>query len=101
DMLPHVNAGTLSEAELRLLKPVSVSMGMMLETVSRRLTQRGQAHYACPDKVPIQRLRTLERAGRLDVPFTTGILIGIGETWEERIDTLLAIQQLHLSHGHI
>lgn len=101
DLLPHINAGTLSEVELRMLKPVSASMGMMLETVSRRLTERGQAHYACPDKVPVQRLRTLERAGRLDVPFTTGILIGIGETWEERVDTLLAIQESHLSHGHI
>lgn len=100
-LLPHINAGTLSEAELRLLKPVSASMGMMLETVSRRLTQRGQAHYACPDKVPVQRLRTLERAGRLDVPFTTGILIGIGETWEERVDTLLAIEARHQRYGHI
>lgn len=100
-LLPHVNAGTLSEAELRMLKPVSVSMGMMLESVSRRLTRQGQAHYACPDKVPVQRLRTLDRAGRLDVPFTTGILIGIGETWEERVDTLLAIQELHKTYGHI
>lgn len=100
-MLPHINAGTLSDDELRLLKPVSASMGMMLETVSRRLTRRGHAHHACPDKVPVQRLRTLESAGRLDVPFTTGILIGIGETWEERVDTLMAIQERHQSYGHI
>ncbi len=76
-------------------------MGMMLESTSRRLTRKGQAHYACPDKVPRQRLRTLERAGRHSVPFTTGILIGIGETWEERVDALLAIQEVHERYGHI
>lgn len=100
-LLPHVNAGTLSEADVARLKPVSVSMGMMLENVSRRLLQRGEAHFACPDKVPVQRLRTLERAGRQGVPFTTGILIGIGETWAERVDSLLAINDLHLRYGHI
>lgn len=101
DMLPHINAGTLTEEELIKLKPVSASMGMMLETVSRRLLQKGQVHYACPDKVPVQRLRTLERAGHQNVPFTTGILIGIGETWEERIDSLIAINDIHLKYGHI
>ncbi|MDR5903546.1 7,8-didemethyl-8-hydroxy-5-deazariboflavin synthase CofG [Halomonas icarae] len=101
DLLPHVNAGTLSDTEIARLKPVSVSMGMMLENISRRLLQRGQAHYACPDKVPVQRLRTLERAGQHGVPFTTGILIGIGETWAERVDSLMAINALHQSHGHI
>ncbi|WP_193075497.1 7,8-didemethyl-8-hydroxy-5-deazariboflavin synthase CofG [Pseudomonas sp. FME51] len=100
-MLPHVNAGTLSEADIRLLKPHSVSMGMMLENVSRRLIAKGGAHYACPDKVPVQRIRTLDRAGRLGVPFTTGILIGIGETWAERVDSLMTINNLHLEHGHI
>ncbi|MDL4863269.1 7,8-didemethyl-8-hydroxy-5-deazariboflavin synthase CofG [Halomonas elongata] len=100
-LLPHVNAGTLSNEEVACLKPVSVSMGMMLENISRRLLQRGQAHYACPDKVPVLRLRTLERAGRHEVPFTTGILIGIGETWEERVDSLLAINDLHRRHGHV
>lgn len=100
-LLPHVNAGTLSDEEVARLKPVSVSMGMMLENVSRRLLQRGQAHFACPDKVPLQRLRTLERAGRHGVPFTTGILIGIGETWEERVDSLLAINTQHRHYGHI
>jgi len=101
DMLPHVNAGTLTEEELIKLKPVSASMGMMLETVSRRLLEKGQVHYACPDKVPVQRLRTLERAGSQNIPFTTGILIGIGETWEERIDSLLAINDIHQKYGHI
>lgn len=101
DLLPHVNAGTLSDNEVARLKPVSVSMGMMLENISRRLLQRGQAHYACPDKVPAQRLRTLERTGQHGVPFTTGILIGIGETWEERVDSLMEINAQHQSHGHI
>lgn len=100
-LLPHVNAGTLSDEEVARLKPVSVSMGMMLENISRRLLQRGEAHYACPDKVPVQRLRTLERAGRHGVPFTTGILIGIGETWEERVDSLLAINAQHRHYGHV
>lgn len=100
-LLPHVNAGTLSDGEIARLRPVSASMGMMLENVSRRLTRRGEAHFACPDKVPVQRLRTLERAGRQGVPFTTGMLIGIGETWAERIDTLEAINSLHRRYGHI
>ncbi len=100
-LIPHVNAGTLSSEEIEMLKPVSGSMGMMLETVSRRLMGEGMAHHACPDKVPIQRLRTLERAGRARVPFTTGILIGIGETFVERVDSLRAIRDAHLRHGHI
>ena len=76
-------------------------MGMMLETVSRRLVRKGMPHYACPDKTPLQRLRTLERAGAKNVPFTTGLLIGIGETWEERIDALNAINASHHRHRHI
>lgn len=100
-LIPHVNAGSLAEDEIAMLKPVSGSMGMMLENVSRRLMQPGMPHYACPDKVPLQRLRTLERAGGARVPFTTGILIGIGETFEERIDSLTAIRDVHRSYGHI
>jgi 7,8-didemethyl-8-hydroxy-5-deazariboflavin synthase CofG subunit len=100
-LIPHVNAGTLNDAELSQLKPFSASMGMMLETASRRLMQPGMAHHACPDKLPIQRLRTLEAAGRAKVPFTTGILIGIGETWNERIDSLFAIDDIHREYGHI
>ncbi len=100
-MIPHVNAGSLAEDEIAMLKPVSGSMGMMLENISRRLTEEGMPHYACPDKVPVQRLRTLERAGRARVPFTTGILIGIGETFEERIDSLKAIRDVHLKYGHL
>jgi 7,8-didemethyl-8-hydroxy-5-deazariboflavin synthase CofG subunit len=100
-LLPHVNAGTLSEDEILRLRPVAASMGMMLETVSRRLTRPGMPHHACPDKVPLQRLRTLERAGAHRVPFTTGLLIGIGETWEERIEALAAIDAAHRRHGHV
>jgi len=100
-LVPHINAGSLAEDEIAMLKPVSGSMGMMLENVSRRLMQPGMPHHACPDKVPLQRLRTLERAGLARVPFTTGILIGIGETWNERIESLQAIREVHLTYGHI
>ncbi len=101
NLLPHVNAGTLSEDEIDILRPVAASMGMMLETISRRLNRKGGAHHACPDKTPIQRLRTLERAGQKRVPFTTGLLIGIGETWQERIEALEAINNSHKTHRHI
>ena len=100
-LLPHVNAGTLSEYELKKLKNVSASMGMMLETTSKRLNKKGEAHYACPDKVPIQRIRTLVAAGSLKVPFTTGILIGIGETFDERIEALLLLEKINNRYGHI
>ena len=100
-LIPHVNTGTLSDAEIAALKPVCGSMGMMLESVSERLLRKGQAHHACPDKVPARRLLTLERAGRSSVPFTTGILIGIGESWDERVQTLSAINDVHTRHGHI
>ena len=100
-LLPHVNAGTLSEYELKKLKNVSASMGMMLETTSKRLNKKGEAHYACPDKVPIQRIRTLVAAGSLEVPFTTGILIGIGETFDERIEALLLLEKINNRYGHI
>jgi len=100
-LLPHVNAGTLTDDEIDMLRPVSASMGMMLETVSRRLARKGMPHYACPDKTPVQRLRTLERAGERGVPFTTGLLIGIGETWKERLESLAAINASHARHGHI
>ena len=100
-LVPHVNAGTLSAEELRRIKAVSGSVGLMLENVSRRLVQFGMAHHACPDKVPLQRLRTLKVAGELTVPTTSGILIGIGETWSERIDSLYALASLHSSYGHL
>lgn len=100
-LLPHVNTGTMDADEFDMLRPVSASMGMMLETMSKRLHREGGPHHACPDKVPVQRLRTLERAGRAQVPFTTGLLIGIGETWEDRIAALRTIQAVHARYGHI
>jgi 7,8-didemethyl-8-hydroxy-5-deazariboflavin synthase CofG subunit len=100
-LLPHVNPGVLSRQEMRELQPVNASMGMMLETASRRLLEPGNAHYRCPDKVPAVRLQALRTAGELRIPFTTGILIGIGETFEERVDALFAIREIHEMYGHI
>ena len=100
-LLPHVNPGVMSEAEIATLRRVSVSQGMMLENVSPRLGERGGPHHGSPDKAPAARLATIEAAGKLKVPFTTGILIGIGETRAERTDSLLAIDALHRRHGHI
>jgi len=100
-LLPHANPGVMSAAELALLRPVSASQGMMLETISDRLGERGGPHYGSPDKRPAVRLDTLRAAGELKIPFTTGILIGIGETRSERIEALLAIRALHERFGHI
>ena len=100
-LLPHANPGVLSEDEVRALREVSVSQGIMLEQTSKRLLGRDMAHWASPDKVPARRLTTLDAAGRLGVPFTTGILIGIGETAEERVDTLLALREQHKRYGHL
>jgi FO synthase len=91
-LLPHLNPGVMSEDWLRRLRPVSVSQGIMLETVAERLAERGGPHFGSPDKAPHKRLETIEAAGRAGVPFTTGVLIGIGETRAERIETLLAIR---------
>lgn len=98
---PHVNPGTLSEAEMASLKDVSASMGLMLETTSERLCGPGGPHEHAPSKHPRARLHTLETAGRLRVAFTTGLLLGIGETPEERVDTLLAIRDAHDRWGHV
>ena len=100
-LLPHVNPGVMTRGELARLREVSVSAGIMLESTSRRLLEKGGPHYGSPDKDPEVRLATLERAGELAVPFTTGILIGIGETRRERIESLLAIRDLEDRHGHI
>jgi len=101
-LLPHLNPGVLSWAELQRLKPVAPSMGMMLETSATRLwSTPGQAHYGSPDKEPAVRLRVLEDAGRVAVPFTTGILIGIGETLDERADSLFAIRRTAREYGHV
>ncbi|HEY6366020.1 MAG TPA: 7,8-didemethyl-8-hydroxy-5-deazariboflavin synthase CofG [Candidatus Binatia bacterium] len=101
ELLPHANPGVMGRADLRRLKEVNVSMGLMLENISDRLTLAGGPHFDAPDKKPVVRLRTIEEAGKLHIPFTTGILIGIGETWQERIDSLFAIGELHKRYGHI
>ena len=100
-LLPHVNAGTMSRDEMVMLRKVSVSQGLMLETVADRLGERGGPHYRSPDKAPAVRLETTRIAGELAVPFTSGILIGIGETRDERLDALFAIRDLHAEFGHI
>ena len=100
-LLPHLNPGILADADYAMLQPYAASMGLMLETVSNRLAQKGGPHFGSPDKVPAVRLETLEAAGRAKVPFTTGLLIGIGETRLERIETLLAIRDSHARHGHV
>jgi FO synthase len=100
-LLPHPNPGLLSAEWISRLAAVSPSMGLMLETVNPALLAPGAAHDNAPDKVPAKRLRTLEEAGKQCVPFTTGLLIGIGETPEDRVETLLAIRDLHDRYGHI
>jgi FO synthase len=100
-LLPHTNAGILSRADMQRLKCVNVSLGLMLENVSPRLCEPGMPHHRAPDKRPSVRLAMLEQAGELEIPFTTGILIGIGETRRERIESLLAIRELHRRFGHI
>jgi FO synthase len=100
-LLPHLNPGVMSENWLRRLRAVSVSQGIMLETVAERLSERGGPHFGSPDKAPHRRLETIDAAGRAGIPFTTGLLIGIGETRAERIEALLAIRGLHARYGHI
>jgi FO synthase len=100
-LLPHINAGCMSPEEMALLKPVSASMGLMLESTAERLADKGGPHYGSPDKLPAVRLETLAEAGRQKVPFTTGLLIGIGETREERLEALHAIEAVHRRYGHI
>ena len=100
-LLPHLNPGVMSWEEMARLKHVSASMGLMLETSSERLGEKGLPHFASPDKVPAVRLRTIEDAGRLSIPFTTGILVGIGETMEERARSLFAIRDLHRKYRHV
>jgi FO synthase len=100
-LLPHLNPGVMTRADLEALRGVSISQGLMLESSSTRLTQRGGPHFGSPDKLPAVRLETLAAAGEAGVPLTTGILIGIGETRLERIESLLAIRDLHERYGHI
>jgi FO synthase len=98
---PHTNAGVMTRSEMEALRPTNISMGLMLENVSPRLRSKGMPHAAAPDKDPALRVRMLEEAGELKIPFTTGLLMGIGETPEECIDTLAEIDRIHRAHGHI
>jgi FO synthase len=100
-LLPHLNPGVMTREDLAALREVSASMGIMLETTSERLSRRGGPHFGSPDKLPARRLETIRLAGELGIPFTTGILIGIGETRAERIDALLAIRELGERYGHV
>ncbi len=100
-LLPHANPGVMTEAEIAGLREVTASQGIMLESASDRLCEPGGVHYGSPDKRPAVRLETIRLAGELAVPFTTGILIGIGETRAERLQSLLALRDLHARHGHI
>jgi len=100
-LLPHANAGALTQPDLERLRAVSPSQGMMIETLAARLGEPGGPHHGAPDKTPARRLATLEAAGRARIPFTTGILVGIGETRAERLDALVAIRDTHARHGHV
>jgi FO synthase len=100
-LLPHLNPGVMDAAQLQRLRPVSASMGLMLESAANRLGERGGPHFGSPDKIPARRLATLKAAGELRIPMTTGLLIGIGETRSERIESLLALRALHDAHGHL
>ena len=101
NIFPHSNLGISTTEELEQLRETNPSMGLMLENISPRLLQKGEAHHGCPDKFPKLRMETMQRAGKLRIPWTSGILVGIGETWEERIDSLYAIRDLDEEYGHI
>uniref|UniRef100_A0A0G4HBX6 FO synthase n=1 Tax=Chromera velia CCMP2878 TaxID=1169474 RepID=A0A0G4HBX6_9ALVE len=100
-LLPHANAGVLSKEELLKLRAVSASQGLMLETISTRLGEKGGPHYGSPDKIPAKRLEVIRLAGELKIPFTSGLLVGIGETRMERLEALAALRELHRQYGHL
>lgn len=100
-LFPHTNAGNLTKTELAQLQKTNASMGLMLENVSERLTEKGMPHHGAPSKYPKPRLAVLQNAGELGIPMTTGILVGIGETANEIIDSIFAIKKLHDTYGHI
>ncbi len=100
-LFPHANPGVMTEGEVAILRPSNPSMGLMLENISPRLCEPGMPHHGSPDKEPEVRVATIEAAGRLKVPFTTGILVGIGETAVEIVDSLFALAELHRRHGHL
>lgn len=101
NIFPHTNLGLATRDELLAFKGSNPSMGLMLENISPRLLKKGGAHNRCPDKVPKQRMKTMKTAGELGIPWTTGLLVGIGETWEERIDSLFALRELNDQYGHV
>jgi len=101
NIFPHTNLGLATSEELVQFRGSNPSMGLMLENISPRLLKKGQAHYRCPDKVPKKRMKTMELAGELRIPWTSGILVGIGETWEERVDSLIALRELNDEYGHL
>lgn len=101
NIFPHSNLGLSTPEELSALRESNPSMGLMLENISDRLLKKGQAHHGCADKVPKLRMQTMEYAGQLRIPWTSGILVGIGETWEERIDSFIALKDLNSEYGHI
>ncbi|MBP6053109.1 MAG: 5-amino-6-(D-ribitylamino)uracil--L-tyrosine 4-hydroxyphenyl transferase CofH [Pseudomonadales bacterium] len=100
-LFPHINAGNMDAREIALLRPLAPSMGIMLESASERLCAKGMPHHGSPDKAPAARLQTMRLAGEARVPFTSGILIGIGETREERIESLLALRAIHRQYGNL
>ena len=101
NIFPHTNLGLATGEELLQFRGSNPSMGLMLENISPRLLKKGQAHYRCPDKVPKLRMKTMELAGELRIPWTSGILVGIGETWEERVQSLFALKELNDEYGHL
>lgn len=100
-LLPHTNAGLLSRREMAMLRPLNASMGLMLENISPRLRDHGMPHQHAPDKDPVRRMKMIREAGELRIPFTSGILVGIGENEAERVASLLALRRVHAEHGHI
>ena len=100
-LLPHLNPGVMIAEEMAYLRKTGPSMGIMLESTSRKLLTKGHAHYGSPDKDPALRMETIDEAGRQKIPFTTGLLIGIGENWADRVETIAAIRDTHLRYGHI
>lgn len=100
-LLPHTNAGLMTREEMAMLRPLNASMGLMLENISPRLRGRGEVHQAAPDKDPALRIKMIDEAGELKIPFTSGILLGIGETTAERAQSLIAIRGSHERHGHV
>ena len=100
-IFPHSNLGIAKPEELKRFKNSNPSMGLMLESISERLMEPGEAHYRCPDKYPRARIKTISDAGKLNIPWTSGILIGIGETWEERVDSIFELKRISDEFGHI